>query len=149
METTLVEKVNRDYEICVFTERPVERSKTMSFVTETYRSFAEKPEGVSSFPSCFDLRPSRTCCSCDPSTTGCWDTTFRRVLTSIRGALLFCPTRFLCSSDIRKTYGAQFPPAGWLGSITNSVCSSESRKRRIKSIQLPRYLISFNFQQRN
>ena len=48
-----------------------------------------------------------------------------------------CPTRFLCSSDIRKTYGAQFPPAEWLGSITNSVCSSESRKRRIKSIQLP------------
>ena len=39
METTLVEKVNRDYEICVFTERLVERSKTMSFVTETYRSF--------------------------------------------------------------------------------------------------------------
>src|SRR5439155_8211103 len=78
------------------------------------------------------------------------DTTFRHVLTSgIRGALLFCPTRFLCSSDIRKTCGAQFPPAGWLGSITNSVCSSESRKRRIKSIQLPRYLISFNFQQRD
>ena len=69
--------------------------------------------------------------------------------TISRCTLLFCPTRFLCSSDIRKTYGAQFPPAGWLGSITNSVCSSESRKRRIKSIQLPRYLISFNFQQRN